>query len=194
MARQSDARERLIRAAVKLFRRRGYDGVGLTEILAEAKTPKGSFYHHFPDGKEQLGAEALAAAGAVVAGLVASAFEKASIFEEGVFRIAEAISEGFERSSFRDGCPIASIAFGSTPQSARLASAARAALHQWQELIMDQAARLGEADFSNDDALALIVLLEGGWIVSRMRGDSAPLRQAAVTFAASRRRAGDHAA
>jgi TetR/AcrR family transcriptional regulator, lmrAB and yxaGH operons repressor len=50
----------MIRAAVKLFRRHGYDGVGLTEILTEAKAPKGSFYHHFPKGKEELGAAAVA--------------------------------------------------------------------------------------------------------------------------------------
>ena len=52
MARPSDARSRLIRVASALFRQRGYDGVGLTEILEASGAPKGSFYHHFPEGKE----------------------------------------------------------------------------------------------------------------------------------------------
>ena len=52
-------RDRLIRAAVTLFQRRGYHGTGVSEILAQAGVPKGSLYHHFPDGKESLGIAAL---------------------------------------------------------------------------------------------------------------------------------------
>ena len=52
-------KDRLILAAATLFRTRGYHGVGLADVLAEAKAPKGSLYHHFPNGKSDL---ALAAA------------------------------------------------------------------------------------------------------------------------------------
>ena len=45
------SRDRLVTAATRLFRQRGYDGTGLAEILSEAGVPKGSLYHHFPDGK-----------------------------------------------------------------------------------------------------------------------------------------------
>ena len=47
-------RERLIRAAVALFQERGYYGVGVSEILTLAEPPKGSLYHHFPGGKQDL--------------------------------------------------------------------------------------------------------------------------------------------
>ena len=52
-------KDRLIHAAATLFRTRGYHGVGLADVLADAKAPKGSLYHHFPNGKSDL---ALAAA------------------------------------------------------------------------------------------------------------------------------------
>jgi TetR/AcrR family transcriptional regulator, lmrAB and yxaGH operons repressor len=50
-----DTRTRILRAAKYLFRKRGYHATGLNDILEIAKAPKGSMYHHFPNGKEQIG-------------------------------------------------------------------------------------------------------------------------------------------
>lgn len=52
-------RERLLAVALLRFRQRGYHGVGINEILAEAQAPKGSLYHHFPGGKPQLAREVI---------------------------------------------------------------------------------------------------------------------------------------
>ena len=46
-------------ASAELFRRQGYTGTGLKQILATAEAPFGSRYHFFPGGKEQLGAEVI---------------------------------------------------------------------------------------------------------------------------------------
>jgi len=51
----ADVRQGIIDAAMPLFRHKGFTGVGLTEILAAAKVPKGSFYHYF-GSKEAFGA------------------------------------------------------------------------------------------------------------------------------------------
>lgn len=42
-----NARERIIVTAQRLMSRRGYTAVGINEVLAEARVPKGSFYHYF---------------------------------------------------------------------------------------------------------------------------------------------------
>ena len=55
-------RDSLIWAAAKLFRRQGYSGTGLRDILAASGAARGSLYHYFPDGKEQIGAAAVTAA------------------------------------------------------------------------------------------------------------------------------------
>ena len=47
-------RERLIAAMSDLLERRGFHGVGLSELLAQAQAPKGVLYHHFPGGKTAL--------------------------------------------------------------------------------------------------------------------------------------------
>ncbi|MEH7177585.1 TetR/AcrR family transcriptional regulator [Neobacillus vireti] len=49
-----DTKSMMIDIAKKLFQQKGYIGVGLTEILKAGNFSKGSLYHHFPNGKEEL--------------------------------------------------------------------------------------------------------------------------------------------
>jgi TetR/AcrR family transcriptional repressor of nem operon len=50
----TDVRRHILDVAHPLFLSRGFTAVGLTEVLAAAKVPKGSFYHYFPS-KEAFG-------------------------------------------------------------------------------------------------------------------------------------------
>lgn len=47
------ARDRLLNAAALLFGERGYECVGINEIIAKAEVAKATFYQHFPS-KEKL--------------------------------------------------------------------------------------------------------------------------------------------
>jgi len=49
-------KERILEAAEEIMLTKSFHSVGLTEILAAVKLPKGSFYHHF-NSKEQFGVE-----------------------------------------------------------------------------------------------------------------------------------------
>ncbi|MGL1418954.1 TetR family transcriptional regulator, partial [Vibrio parahaemolyticus] len=59
MEKTRDARTRALETAERLFRTQGFAATGLTQILDESGSPKGSFYFHFPDGKQQLAREVL---------------------------------------------------------------------------------------------------------------------------------------
>ncbi|MEW5757559.1 MAG: TetR/AcrR family transcriptional regulator [Pseudomonadota bacterium] len=52
------SRERILRSAIALFSRRGYDNVTLDQVMAHAGMTRGAFYNHF-SSKQQLYAEAM---------------------------------------------------------------------------------------------------------------------------------------
>lgn len=52
MGRTSDARDRIVGAAARLFLTRSYHAVGVDELCAAAEVRKGSFYHYFPSKAE----------------------------------------------------------------------------------------------------------------------------------------------
>ena len=50
----TDTRDRILEAAMGLFHARSFDGVGTDEICRAAGVNKGSLYHHFPGGKQEM--------------------------------------------------------------------------------------------------------------------------------------------
>ncbi|NTX12170.1 TetR/AcrR family transcriptional regulator [Myxococcus sp. CA056] len=50
----TDVRQHILDVAKPLLLRKGFTGVGLTEVLTAAQVPKGSFYHYF-GSKESFG-------------------------------------------------------------------------------------------------------------------------------------------
>jgi len=49
-----DTKTLIISESTALFQQKGYIGVGVNEILKMCNISKGAFYHHFPNGKEEL--------------------------------------------------------------------------------------------------------------------------------------------
>src|SRR5205809_5636860 len=55
----TDARERMIDGAVQLLATKGLQATSFSEVLALTGAPRGSIYHHFPKGKNELIAAAI---------------------------------------------------------------------------------------------------------------------------------------
>src|SRR5256885_13430922 len=55
----SDSRTSMVRSAASLIRSRGLSATSFSDVLAESGAPRGSIYHHFPKGKEQLAGDAI---------------------------------------------------------------------------------------------------------------------------------------
>src|SRR5260370_46471 len=60
----AQTKERLVETSAELFRRQGFSGTGVKQIVAEASAPLASLYHFFPGGKEQLAAQVIRWCGA----------------------------------------------------------------------------------------------------------------------------------
>src|SRR6478735_12525434 len=58
MPRRSDARQKMIVSQALLQRERGVAGTALPDVLEHSGAPRGSIYHHFPEGRAQLAVEA----------------------------------------------------------------------------------------------------------------------------------------
>jgi TetR/AcrR family transcriptional repressor of lmrAB and yxaGH operons len=56
-------RERMVASAVDLLARRGLQATSFSEVLEHSGAPRGSVYHHFPEGKDQMIGSALDVAG-----------------------------------------------------------------------------------------------------------------------------------
>jgi TetR/AcrR family transcriptional repressor of lmrAB and yxaGH operons len=56
-------RDAIVQSAVALFRKQGYAGTGLSDILGASGAPKGSLYYYFPNGKISIGVAAIEFAG-----------------------------------------------------------------------------------------------------------------------------------
>src|ERR1700692_687999 len=50
----TDSRAKMVSSAAKLIRSRGVSATSFSDVVADSGAPRGSIYHHFPDGKKQL--------------------------------------------------------------------------------------------------------------------------------------------
>jgi len=102
-----DVKRRMIQEAVGALARKGLQGASFSEVLAASGAPRGSLYHHFPGGKDELVASAMDAAGAWPFAALGErrgqpAEEIAAAFI-GLWRFV------LTRSDFAAGCAIAAV-------------------------------------------------------------------------------------
>ena len=55
----TNSRASMVRSAASLIRSRGVNATSFSDVLADSEAPRGSIYHHFPDGKRQLAEDAI---------------------------------------------------------------------------------------------------------------------------------------
>src|SRR2546426_5100729 len=55
----TNSRASMVRSAASLIRSRGVNATSFSDVLADSGAPRGSIYHHFPDGKRQLAEDAI---------------------------------------------------------------------------------------------------------------------------------------
>jgi TetR/AcrR family transcriptional repressor of lmrAB and yxaGH operons len=179
MARAADSKGKTLAAAVKLFRRQGYHGTALHDILAAGGSPRGSLYFHFPGGKQEIGEAALALAGEAVRQAIAHVAETSESAEVFLKRVARGMAADLEKSDFTEGCPIATTALETAAQSDVLAAATRAAFRKWESEIARGLQRFGMTpDEADSTATAVLSQLEGALLLARTYRSLAPMQRA----------------
>ncbi|HEV7186835.1 MAG TPA: TetR/AcrR family transcriptional regulator [Blastococcus sp.] len=177
------SRARLISAATQLFSRQGYEATGVKEIAAAGAAPMGSFYFHFPGGKEDLGVAALGHGAEGFASVLRRTLASVEPVEEALAACAQWLADDLPGSDWADGCPVATTALESVVRSPALRAAAAAAFDQWEGVIRDRLTTAGMAPpLADEVAASAVALLEGAEMLARVRADAAPLHHAAASL------------
>src|SRR6202521_1278222 len=127
----STTRQRIVDASAELFRRQGYAATGVKQIVTEAQAPFGSLYHFFPGGKEELGAEAIRASGAIYAQLIPAIFDAAPAVVTGVRMFFAGAAAHLEETDYEDACPIATVALEVSSSSETMREACAEVFESW---------------------------------------------------------------
>jgi TetR/AcrR family transcriptional regulator, lmrAB and yxaGH operons repressor len=177
MTTKKTSKELLIETASRLFRMRGYDGVGLSDILKESGIPKGSMYHHFPGGKEELAVAAIHFTKQMAVHDLRSELDRfddpVKGFQEYFLKIANNISQDPDLV----GSPIGTLVGEKYATSEPIRIACQETL---QELEIVYQEKLTEAGFKTERAMELSTLLnaiiEGAIILCLAENSGDPLR------------------
>ena len=165
-----DTRERLLTAAQRLFRKRGYHATGLNDILEAAQAPKGSLYHHFPGGKEAIGVSVVEKMSNCLLNLLAQS--RARSTEAVLHQAGAQMLVGMEKTNFELCTLFASFA-AERKTSPQLGLAVALAYGELTAAIEKLLLRDGlTARLAKDKALLVVALVEGGLLLSQAQSDS----------------------
>jgi AcrR family transcriptional regulator len=167
-----DARDRMVASAVKLLAVHGFQATSFSAVLDDSGAPRGSIYHHFPAGKDQLIAAAIDLAG-----------ERALTLTESFSGLPAAeIVDAFAalwravlvRSQFQAGCAVLAVTVSA--DAPELVERAAAIFRAWRERLGQAFAAAGvEPARARALALTLIAGCEGAVVLCRAERSLEPL-------------------
>ncbi|WP_458126707.1 TetR/AcrR family transcriptional regulator [Paenibacillus sp. Z3-2] len=181
MSEKSNARESIVSTAARLFFSQGYHATGLNQIIKESSTPKGSLYHYFPQGKEELAHECIQKANEHILQKFEETFAAHDNTADGIQRFIHDMAHETEAAGFTGFLPFSFWAAVETSCiSHQLRIACQGVFAGWQDiitkhLIMDG---IGE-EKARETSLLVISLMEGALIISLTNQDKQPLLTAA---------------
>ncbi|MCA9562963.1 MAG: TetR/AcrR family transcriptional regulator [Myxococcales bacterium] len=180
MARK-DHRTGMVEATKELLQKQGYPGTGLKEILEVSGAPKGSLYHYFPGGKEELGEAAIMLSADEILASLSALADLPPV--ESVDRFTTILTEELERSDYEAGSPIATVALEMSSSSEVLREACRRAYEQWMAEIRRPFLQAG-IDPAAAKAASLVAMscVEGALLLSRVQRSTEPIRVVSLTL------------
>jgi AcrR family transcriptional regulator len=186
----STTRERIVDASAELMRRQGYPATGVKQIVTEAQAPFGSLYHHFPGGKEQLGAEAVRVSGALYELLIPAVFDPAPDLVSAVRAFFAGAAEHLRETSYEDACPIATVALEVSSSSEAMRIACADVFESWIAAALPRFTAAGlPAPRARELVIAMICALEGAFVLARAAQSTEALAVAGELMAAGVERA-----
>jgi len=182
----STTKGRIIDSSAELFRRQGYTGTGVKQIVDAANAPFGSVYHFFPGGKEQLGAETIRFSGQLYIQLFATIAMQSPDVLSAVGDFFAGAAETLEETDYADACPIATVALEVASTSEPLREATAEVFDSWISGATEYFATAGiPRETARELAFTMLCLLEGAFIFCRAMRTTEPLQIAGASAVAA---------
>ena len=150
-------RDAMVFTAARWLPQRGMAAVNLIEVARAVNAPRGSIYHYFPGGRDQLLQEALALAAKSGLRMIEKALRNATTasatavtpkpsLEAFVRAIFSTGQLQINTSNFSGGCPVGAAVLSSETESAAFQHALQAIFANWQTALSAAFMSLGAAN------------------------------------------------
>ncbi|MEX3172914.1 TetR/AcrR family transcriptional regulator [Serratia quinivorans] len=166
-------RIRIVETASALFRERGYDGVGVAELMSAAGLTHGGFYKHFAS-KADLMAEAMSC------GFMQSAENTAGVNRE---QFVENYLSRQHRDDMGKGCVMSALGTDTARQSESIKATFAAGIERQLALLANEN---GAGDLTRADLIDTIAHLVGALVLSRACPDDSALADEILDVCRSR--------
>jgi TetR/AcrR family transcriptional regulator, lmrAB and yxaGH operons repressor len=172
-----DTRARLIRAMQIALASKGFHGIGLNELLANADAPKGVLYHHFPGGKVELALAAIDQSTSTTLQQLSTGMAKFEQPADAIAQWFEGAIKNLSQQNYELGCPLATVALETVATDIDLRQAIADSFLRIRRALTDA---FEVAAISNSKPLAALVVsaFEGALMQARVAQSPKPLRDA----------------
>jgi AcrR family transcriptional regulator len=168
----------MVQSAAALIGARGLNATSFSDVIADSDAPRGSIYHHFPEGKKQLAEEAIQWTSAQIL-----AYQRACVATTAADVLnwfVDLWRQSLLASGCTAGCPVVGVAINTVAGEVDLIAVVRAAFQSWVALLASQFEAVGiPAPRATSLALTALASMEGALILCRAEGDSGTLETVA---------------
>lgn len=172
-----DTKLLIIETATTLFQQKGYKSVGITEILKACKISKGSFYHHFPNGKEELLIACLHSMNEAITTDMEDIFNRYQTTQDATQAMIEKLVADFEHDGTITGYTFSSIVREMASLSEPVRNACSLLYTNIHEISLKKLAADGiSKETANSIALMMTASIEGGIMLCLAHKSSNPLK------------------
>ncbi len=172
---KQDSHKRIVQAAARALREKGFEGLGVAEVMHDAGLTHGGFYAHFAS-KTELLAEAVEQAGVQSAELLMALAQGNSGAAPRMSDLVDAYLSSLHLSTPGFGCPVAALGSDTVRQAEPVRQALTHRVQAMTSLFEQALTRTGASDAlaRRQQALAIVSTLVGAMTMARAV-DSAPL-------------------
>ena len=180
---RNDSKQRIEHEAAELLSRDGYNGMGLKALGEATGLPPGSIYHHFPGGKDEIAASAIASTAEAIAQLL-EALLADGVTDEAIGAMFGFMADRLEASDWVAGCVVGTPALDDPTPAPGVLAACASGFERLSEPVVAALVRdgrpVGEAESLT---MTLLAAYEGATLLARVQRSRAPLDAAADSTA-----------